>query len=36
MSSLIFSEYLKIKGIDNTLLDARELIITDSNYRDVK
>lgn len=36
MSSLIFSEYLKIKGIDNTLLDARELIITDSNYRDAK
>jgi aspartate kinase len=36
MSSLIFSEYLKVKGIDNTLLDARELIITDSNYRDAK
>lgn len=36
MSSLIFSEYLKIKGINNTLLDARELIITDSNHRDAK
>ncbi|NLB87435.1 MAG: aspartate kinase, partial [Bacteroidales bacterium] len=36
MSSIIFSEYLKIKGLNNTLIDAREIIITNSNHRDAK
>lgn len=35
-STLIFSEYLKLKGIENTFCDAREIIITDSNNRDAK
>ncbi|MDD3860977.1 MAG: aspartate kinase [Bacteroidales bacterium] len=35
-SSLIFSEFLKHNGIYNTLIDARQVIITDSNHRDAK
>ncbi len=35
-SSLIFSEFLKYKGISNTLIDARQALITDSNHRDAK
>lgn len=36
MSTLIFSEYLKSKGIDNKLIDARNILYTDSNFRDAK
>lgn len=35
-STLIFSEYLKLKGISNTFCDARDIIITDANNRDAK
>jgi aspartate kinase len=35
-STLIFSEYLKLKGIYNTFCDARDIIITDANNRDAK
>ena len=35
-STLIFSEYLKLKGIENTFCDARDIIITDANNRDAK
>jgi aspartate kinase len=35
-STLIFSEYLKLKGIQNTFCDARDIIITDANNRDAK
>lgn len=36
LSSLIFSEYIKLKGIDNKLMDIRNIIVTDSNHRDAK
>lgn len=36
LSTLIISEYLNEVGLTNTLLDVRNLIKTDSNYRDVK
>ncbi len=36
LSTLIFSEYLSLKGIKNKLVDAREMIVTDSNHRDAK
>jgi len=36
LSTLIFSEYLKSKGIDNKLIDARKILFTDSNFRDAK
>lgn len=36
ISTLIFSEYLNSKGIKNTFIDAREIIVTDNNYRDAK
>lgn len=35
-STLIFSEYLKYKSIENTLTDARNIIVTDENNRDAK
>lgn len=35
-STLIFSEYLNLKGIANTFCDARDIIITDRNNRDAK
>ncbi|HNQ66740.1 MAG TPA: aspartate kinase [Bacteroidales bacterium] len=35
-SSSIFSEFLKHKGISNSLIDARQALITDSNHRDAK
>lgn len=34
ISSRILSAFLHISGIENTWLDAREFIITDSNYRE--
>ena len=33
LSTTILSNYLNVLGLKNTLLDARELILTDSNYR---
>lgn len=36
MSTTIVSEYLKCKELENTWLDARELIKTDSVYREAK
>ncbi|HLS29328.1 MAG TPA: aspartate kinase [Flavobacteriaceae bacterium] len=36
MSTTIVSEYLRFKKLENTLLDARELIKTDSIYREAK
>jgi len=35
-SSLIFSEFLNHKGLNNKLIDARQILITDSNHRDAK
>ncbi len=36
LSSTIISAYFKQIGIENTLLDARKLIVTDTNYRNAK
>ncbi len=36
ISTTIISAYLTLKGIENTWLDARKLIKTDSNYRDAQ
>ena len=36
LSTTIISHYLNKSGIDNTWLDVRQLIKTDSNYRDVR
>lgn len=36
LSTLIFSEYLKSQGIDNKLIDARNILHTDTNFRDAK
>ena len=36
LSTTIISHYLSQQGLDNTLLDVRNIIKTDSNYRDVK
>ena len=36
LSTVIISHYLKDVGLDNTWLDVRDIIKTDSNYRDVK
>ena len=36
LSSLILSEFLNYKGVDNQLIDIRTHIITDSNNRDAK
>lgn len=35
-STIIFSEYLKLIGINNDFIDIREVIVTDSNHRDAK
>lgn len=35
-SAFIISEYLKHKGVDNSLLDIRKLLKTDSTFRDAK
>jgi len=36
LSSLFLSHYLKLHDINNTLLDIREVLVTDSNFRDAK
>lgn len=36
LSSYILSSYLKIKNRQNVLIDIRDIIITDSNFRDAK
>jgi aspartate kinase len=36
LSTFIVSEYLRQEGIENTLLDIRQFIKTDANYRDVR
>lgn len=36
LSTTIISQYLNSEGISNTWLDVRQLIKTDSNYRDVR
>lgn len=35
-STIIFSEYLKLKGIENQFVDIRNVIVTNSNHRDAK
>ncbi|HAP68279.1 MAG TPA: aspartate kinase [Flavobacteriales bacterium] len=36
LSTKIISAYLKFKGLENTWVDARDLIRTDNNYQDAK
>ena len=36
ISSTILSEYLKLKGIEHSWIDARQFIKTDSTYRDAR
>jgi aspartate kinase len=35
-STVIVSEYLKSKGIDNKFIDIRNIVVTDANHRDAK
>ncbi|MDY0140344.1 MAG: aspartate kinase [Bacteroidales bacterium] len=36
LSSYILSTYLNINGVENSLVDIRNIIVTDSNFRDAK
>lgn len=36
LSTLIIGHYLQLKGIDNVVLDARDLLCTDDTYREAK